>query len=377
MRETQVLVIGAGPFGLSLAAHAKHLGIDHLIVGEPMAAWRNNMPQGMILRSHADWHLDAAELHTIERFCDERGVTVAAVEPLSRDFYLEYVDWFIENTAIAPIDQRVRRLDYRGGAFEAELEDGHAIRAAKVVLAVGFGSFKNIPARLSAMLPADRLSHTCDLVEFDRFRDKRCLIVGGRQSAFEWTALLVEHGAQEVHVSHRHPTPAFEDSEWEWIDAVVTRFVEEPNWYRDLTGDGQARIHERFAEAKIKLEPWLWPRIDKPNVHLWPETELQSATEHGDGLRVELDNGPRLTVDHVILATGYRVDMRNLAMLSPDLQAALTVKDGFPVLDSQLQSSIPGMFITSLPASGDFGPFFGFTVAVKASAKIITKALLK
>ena len=73
--ETDLLIIGAGPFGLAIAAQASHLGIDHLIVGKPMEFWRKNMPQGMLLRSACDWHLDPVNMHTIERFLESRGQT--------------------------------------------------------------------------------------------------------------------------------------------------------------------------------------------------------------------------------------------------------------------------------------------------------------
>jgi cation diffusion facilitator CzcD-associated flavoprotein CzcO len=51
MRATEVLVIGADPYGLSISTHLRGRGIDHLIVGRPMDTWRNYMPAGMYLKS--------------------------------------------------------------------------------------------------------------------------------------------------------------------------------------------------------------------------------------------------------------------------------------------------------------------------------------
>jgi len=376
VRDTALLIVGAGPFGLAMAAYAQHLGIEHTIVGEPMGAWKSNMPRAMILRSHLDWHLDPLETHTLERYLAVRGLDRDSVEPLSRDFYLGYADWFQQEKGIHPVRERVVRLDAKGDGFVATLSDGEAISADKVVLAIGFANFAHIPADLAALLPPEHYSHTCHLVEFEPLRDKRCLIIGGRQSAFEWAALLAEHGAAAVHVCHRHPTPLFQDSEWGWINSAVERFVDEPGWYRNLTGQEKQQVHDMFAEAKIKLEPWLWLRIDKDNVRLWPDTRLAGCAETTQGVKVSLTNGRDLTVDHVVLATGYRVDMQQVPFIATgNLSTRLQLDGGYPTLDSQLQTNIPGLFITSLPACQDFGPFFAFTVAVKASAKVIGKAL--
>jgi len=360
-----------------MAAYAQHLGIDYIIVGEPMGAWKSNMPRAMILRSHLDWHLDPLETHTLERYLVTRGLDSDSVEPLSRDFYLGYAEWFQREKDIDPVRAQVLRLDAEEDGFVAALSNGETISADKVVLAIGFANFPNIPAELVGSLPPERYSHTCDLVEFEALRDKRCLIIGGRQSAFEWAALLAEHGAAAVHVCHRHPTPLFQDSEWGWINSAVERFVDEPSWYRELTGQEKRQVHDRFAEAKIKLEPWLWPRIDKDNVKLWPDTRLAGCAETTQGaLKVSLTNGQDLTVDHVVLATGYRVDMQQVPFIAAgNLSTRLNLDGGYPTLDNQLQTNIPGLFITSLPACQDFGPFFAFTVAVKVSAKVIGKAL--
>ena len=51
MRASEVLIVGAGPYGLSISTHLRGRGIDHLIVGRPMDTWRTHMPAGMYLKS--------------------------------------------------------------------------------------------------------------------------------------------------------------------------------------------------------------------------------------------------------------------------------------------------------------------------------------
>jgi hypothetical protein len=76
----------------------------------------------------------------------------------------------------------------------------------------------------------------------------------------------------------------------------------------------------------------------------------------------------------VILATGYKVRIERVPFLS-GLLDGLAIEDGFPVLDEHFQTSIPGLYITSMPATRDFGPFFAFTVSVRTSARLIGRAL--
>lgn len=370
-----LLIIGAGPFGLSLAAHARALGLETVVVGKPMGFWKDHMPRGMVLRSACDWHLDADGRHTIEAFLAMRGQSPGDVEPLSRDFYLDYADWFRRQAGIDPLPVKVRSLDRHANGFVAALDDGTGLAARNVAVAVGFSNFPQAPQELVAMLPAGRWSHTCDMVDFAALRGERVLIVGGRQSAFEWAALLADEGAAEVHVSHRHDSPAFSASDWSWVNPLVDAMVDRPGWFRGLPKAEQDALAKRlWIEGRSKVEPWLEPRVMRPGVTLWPRTALASCRETGDGLAVTLDNGDTLHVDHVILATGYKVRIEKVPFLA-GLLGQLAVRDGFPVLDEHFQTSIPGLFITSMPATRDFGPFFAFTISVRTSARLIGQAL--
>jgi hypothetical protein len=228
-------------------------------------------------------------------------------------------------------------------------------------------------------LPAGRYQHTCDAVDMTAFRDKRVLLFGGRQSAFESAALLREAGARQVHLSYRHDTPRFAEADWSWVETIVAQIAEQPNWFRDLPANEQEQYrYKLWAEGRLKVEPWLEERVSQPEVTLHPQTELVSAILQPDhSLLVRLSNDALVTVDDVLLATGYQVDMARISFLSDSIQTALAVKNGFPLLDDRFQSSIPGLYINSFPAGQSFGPFFGFTVAVRTAATLIGRALLE
>jgi thioredoxin reductase len=227
------------------------------------------------------------------------------------------------------------------------------------------------------MIPADRRAHTCDLVDFTPLAGQRCLIVGGRQSAFEWAALLAEAGAEAVHVVHRHDPPSFEASDWTFVDELMESTIQVPGWFRRLPAAERDAIARRFwAEGRLKLEPWLTPRLPESVVHRRPLTSVSACGARPSGeIDVELSSGDRLVVDHVLLATGYRPDLSRIGYLEPLLDQIETT-EGFPSLDEHFQTSVRGLFMPGFVATRDFGPFFGFVKGCPAAATLIVAGLL-
>ena len=377
MADTAFLIIGAGPFGLAMAVQARELGIDHLVLGEPMSFWKKHMPAGMVLRSGCDWHFDPTERHTFRRFLETRGQAPACVEPLTLDSYLEYAEWFQKVNDIHPRALRVRRLAEHDGFFEASLNDDTVLTAKRVLLALGFRPFAHIPEELAALVPDELSSHTCDCAALPRIAGRRILIVGGRQSAYESAALLAEAGARSVDVCHRHRTPAFVASDWSWVEPLLQRIASEPGWYRSLSESERETLNARFwAEGRLKLEPWLALRLRHEAITIHPETRVVGCERRGGALCIRLHTGDTIEVDHVLYATGYKVNLQRVDFLRlGSLIDRIECHDGFPVLDNLLQTTVPGLFVTSLPAARDFGLFFGFTAAVRASARIVGLAI--
>jgi cation diffusion facilitator CzcD-associated flavoprotein CzcO len=252
--------------------------------------------------------------------------------------------------------------------------NGSIITAPNVVLALGFAHFAYVPEELQIMLPAEHVEHTVSYVDFTNARGKRIAIVGGRQSAYEWAALLREAGAASVDVIHRHRTPRFAPADWSWTTPVVERIATHPQWFRELDDAQKQKVAFRlWIEGRSKLEPWLAPRIAHPNMRSRPNRTIAgSDVGPGGDIVLTLDNGDRLDVDQVVLATGYRTNLQNVPMLAAGnlLQSIETVDDS-PVLDSSFQLSTPGLYATSMMATRDFGPLFAFTVAVRASSRIV------
>jgi cation diffusion facilitator CzcD-associated flavoprotein CzcO len=374
--DTQLLVIGAGPYGLSTAAWAEENGIETLVVGRPMSFWREHMPERMFLRSGVDWHLDAAGVHTFEAFVEERAIAEQDLDPVPIHVFLDYCDWFRDAKRIPIRDAPVEGVARADARFEIALEDGDGIVADAVVCAPGIRHYTNLPPWASS-LPEGLGAHTCDLVRFHDFAGARVLIVGGRQSAYEWAALIGEAGAERIDVVHRHEVPRFERISWKFADPHVEQTIEIPGYWRNLPPAEREQIARRFWEVgRLTLEHWLTPRLHEERVRRRPGTEVVEANVSSGGeLEVLLSDSERLTVDRVVFASGYKADLARVPYLA-ELVGDIQLADGFPVLDETFGTSVPNLYVTGFSATRDFGPFFGFVKGSPAAATLTVRGLL-
>jgi cation diffusion facilitator CzcD-associated flavoprotein CzcO len=376
MDSSELLVIGAGPYGVATAARAIERGIETIIVGEPMSFWKQHMPERMCLRSGPDWHLDASGVHTFEAFLEEEGIAPNEVDPVPIRVFLDYATWFQDNKSVIARENLVAQLTHNGKTFEAHLANGERIASETVVAAPGIRHFQQLPPWANSVPPGVG-SHTCDLVQFEDLRGARVLIVGGRQSAYEWAALIGEEGAERIDIVHRHDVPLFERVSWRFVDDYVDSMLDTPGWWRTLSSSERERIATTFWEVgRLTLEWWLIPRLATDQFHRWPGTWVVDIQEDTGVVVAGLSNGKRLSVDRIVFATGYKANLPNVPYLG-GLVDKVDMVDGFPVLDEAFQSSIAGLYITGFAATRDFGPFLGFTKACPAAATLIVESLLR
>lgn len=379
--QTDLLVVGAGPYAYSAAAHAQANGIATTMVGTPMSFWRDRMPADMYLRSGPDWYLDADRVHTFEAFFEDRGLDPADHDPIPIGLWLDMTDWFAERAGLEVDPRHVERLDRdpRGEGFVATMDDGTTVAAERVLAAPGVAPFVNLPDWADQVAPG-RSAHTFDLVEFDALDGARVVVIGGRQSAYEWAALLCDHGAASVDVVHRHPTPAFAKVSWAFVDPHVEQTLAHRGWWRGLPVAEQQRIAQQFWQVgRLTLEHWLVPRLRPEVVTSRPETHVvaasESTTEDG-ATELVLSDGTHLTADFVVHASGYKVDVSRIPWLAPVL-GDLATSDGFPVLSEGMETSVPGLSMVGFVTTKDFGPFYGFTKGCPSAARIAVGEMLR
>ncbi len=381
MTNDTTVVIGAGPYGLSVAAHLKAQGTPTQIFGKPMEFWQK-MPPKMYLKS--SWSAlnisDPAGKYSLNRFSKSTGVPEQ--EPVPLQVFLEYGRWF-RTHAVPDIDQTyVQSLSQNGNGFQLDLADGRSVKAGKVVVATGIASFANIPAHL-AHLPATLLTHCQDHHDFSDFKEKSVVVVGSGQSALETSALLREAGA-DVELIARGPVI--------WINRKlyyrtgparrifyppsdvgppgINWLVANPLLFRRFSDKTRNSLDARAVRPAGST--WLRPRVEGL-LPITPNTVIANATEQGQRVHLELSDGTTRDVDHIILGTGYKADIHTMQFVDPALLQKVKEHDGSPLLNEWFESSVPNLHFVGAPAGYVFGPLCRFVVGARIPARQIAK----
>jgi hypothetical protein len=371
--DSPVTIIGAGPHGLAAAAHVRAAGLEPLVFGDPMSFWRDQMPLGMMLRSSVRASSIASPSRTLglRDWAAEHGRELAA--PLSLADFLAYGEWYQHQT-VPQVDRRmVRRVSRDGAGFELTLDDGDVLRTERVAVAAGIAPFPRVPEALRG-LPPELVSHSSEHADLGKFEGRRVAVIGTGQSALESAALLEEAGASVIVIS-RAPAiwwlrgPAPHKIHWPTAPTdiggrVTSWLAASPDLFRRLPRSNQPEI--AFRCIRPAAAHWLRPRIDEGWVSF--ETSVEAARPVNDGVLLDLSSGAAELVDHVLLGTGYDVDVRRYPFLAPELAESLELADGYPVLRRGLESSVEGLHFLGAPAAYSCGPVMRFVTGTWYSA---------
>ena len=221
-----VAVVGAGPYGLSMAAHlAPRVRVRTF--GPPMHTWRTLMPPDMLMRSN--W--DETRLSSpqddggLEDWSQATGEP--RIEPTPLQTFLRYADWFRERFVPESDPSDIQRLERDGPGFRVTTAAGDEVSAKRVVAAVGVMPFPRVLPELER-LGDERVVYAVDPTAFERVEGRRVVVLGGGQNALESAALAADLGATSVEVVVRSEVRWFTPREpWQPRSALRTAALQD------------------------------------------------------------------------------------------------------------------------------------------------------
>jgi Pyridine nucleotide-disulphide oxidoreductase len=386
-----VAVVGAGPYGLGLAAHLVERGVEHRIFGVPMQVWRSMSP-GMHLKSlgFATSISTPEDFLSLPEYCRAHGQEDYEPIPIATfgDYGLQ-----VQHGLVPHIEETsVARLGYQGGFYNLSLETGETARARRVVVATGLTSFDAVPPPFDR-LPRDLVCHTAQRGDFSELSGMDVTVIGAGQSALQAAALLHENGAEtrliargEVKWGWRGPR----DRERTVVDRIKLPATVlghgRDNWVLEhLPWLMHALPNERRLRfTHSHLGPggawWLRERVEGL-VPVRSGVQVVDASSEGRKVRLTLcdaDGGiDDLITEYVVLGTGYKVDVDALPFVDRRLAGQIARIERGPALNRHFESSVPGLYFVGPSSALSFGPLFRFVAGSNYAVPHVAAELAK
>jgi cation diffusion facilitator CzcD-associated flavoprotein CzcO len=382
-----VAVIGAGPYGLSVGSHLKAKGIAACVFGEPMEFWASKMPEGMLLRSPrvASNLSDPDRAFTLEAY--EAASKKEPCAPLPLDTFVEYGRWFRHQLGSDLDSRTVLRVDRDHPGFRLTLQDGQEIRSRFVVVAAGIGPFKKKPLVFQSLSPQQAM-HCYEGRDVRKFAGKRVAVIGAGQSALESAALLHEAHAQvevivrESHVRwigmhswlhHMGPLSSLLYSSHDVGPVGISRLVAYPK----LVSHVPLKLRDKIRTRAVRAAGSRWLPERLAGVKITTSRAVSQASALGNEVALKLDDRSERRVDHVLLGTGYQVDISKYDFLAPDLIRDVKQFDGYPRLTAGFRCSVPGLHFIGATAARSFGPLLYFVAGTEFASRELVSHILR
>jgi len=385
----EVAVVGAGPFGLAVAAHLRRAGVETRVFGDPMSFWRKRMPRGMRLRSPlgASSIADPEDALTLGAYARRRGL--AFTYPLPLEDFLRYAQWRLEESGVEVEARELRGIEKKGRNFRLRFAEGAPVSAYRVVIATGLANQEHRPASFLG-LPRELVSHSCEHEDLAPFAGKRVAVVGAGQGGCESAALLSEIGADVDLFSREAIRWLGSEASEEKGSAPVKDLLRGLTRTKNGVGpfplnhiadhpDVVRRMPDGFRREFIArcLRPavagWVKPRLSDVTRHL-VQGELRPEVSQS-AIRLRVEEATK-TYDHVLLSTGYRIDIARLGFIAPELLRRIRCCDGSPVLAAGFESTVRGLHFVGSSAVYSFGPLMRFVAGTRYAARHLTQIVV-
>lgn len=394
MSRTDVAIIGAGPYGLSLSAHLAARKVKHRIFGRPMQFWSDIAEAGgeRYLKSYCFGTNISTPTpgYSFADYSKPRGLET--FEPCSIKDFAAYGRWFQQENVpwIEPVD--AVHLDRQADGFAVTLDDDERVMADRVVIATGLAGFAFVPAEIASLPPA-LATHTSRIASFSAFRGKEVAVIGAGQSALEAAALLYEAGAQP-HLLVRENSILWQTrvslkrSLWRRLRSPISGLGTGPKaWaltrFPGLLHLAPTKWRTGFVKNHLPAEGawWLRARVENKIPIQFGATVIDAREVAGRvALRLRLADGGcerLLAVDHVISGSGYDIDVERLGFVGPKLRSAIERLERAPKLNASFETSVPGLFVIGPASAMSFGPLFRFVVGAEYAVQIVSACLAR
>lgn len=383
---TDVAIIGAGPYGLSLAAHLRETGLSFRIFGEPLNTWRKHMPEGMFLKSDGFASNLSAPVPdgTLKSYCAQHDLAYRDTGlPVPLDVFNAYAEAFQRRFVPNVEAKNVLVLERKGADFVLTLETGEKVVARHVVLAVGITHFANMPEELKH-IPKDFRTHSFHHRDTGQFYRREVVVIGGGASAMDIATQLADGGASVSIVAR--------DKKIRWHNPPVARHmfsgltrpstgigpgwrslfcVKLPQLFRVLPEALRLRIVRRhlgpapgwFARARVE-----------ERIPILLDVELAGASLRNHRVGLVLTSGgeeQEILCDHVIAATGYKPDLSRLSFMDLRLLREIKQVDDTPVLSGRFETSVRGLYVVGPAAANSFGPMMRFMFGAQYASPLL------
>jgi thioredoxin reductase len=391
--SVDVAVIGAGPYGLSTASHLLARGLDVRVFGLPMQTWRESMPTGMKLKSEgfASSLSDPGNELTLGKYCQMNGIPYAHTGlPIKVELFADYGNAF-QKQFIPHLERKlVASVEANPNGFDLRLDDGETLTARRVVVASGIRAFDYLPPELRD-LPSELVTHSACYGDAAQLAGRDVVVVGAGSSAADIAALLRTSGAKPTILTRRttvrFQTPLGERSLYEAIKAPMTGLG--PGWKSVLCVKGPLLFHampEAFRVNVVQryLGPapaWFVREQVEGHVPYITQSSITKAVATDQGVRLSVRHADSSTkdviADHVIAATGYRVDVDRLTFLGNGIRSGLRRADSAPALSRDFESSIPNLYFVGTASANSFGPMMRFAYGADYTARRLSRHLAR